>query len=161
MEKVIYPNSFYSFMKTDLVIAGLLIHENKVLLVHHKKLGLWLPPGGHIEKNETPDAALRREMKEELGISVEILNKPDFPMQGNIKEHLAVPFYSNVHSVGDHDHSCFYYICKPMMPDTINLNKEELNQIAWFTAEELSKPFIPADVRNIALLAFERFRNLE
>jgi uncharacterized cupin superfamily protein len=30
-------------MKTDLVVAGYIIHQNKVLLIHHRKLDLWLP----------------------------------------------------------------------------------------------------------------------
>ena len=35
--------------------SALIIDNGKVLLLHHKKLGVWLYPGGHIEKNETPD----------------------------------------------------------------------------------------------------------
>ena len=57
-------------MKTDLVVAGFIFFENKVLLVHHKKLDLWLPVGGHIKKNETPDGALLREIKEKTKINV-------------------------------------------------------------------------------------------
>ena len=59
-------------MKTDLVVAGYIFSKDKVLLIHHKKLDLWLPVGGHIEKNETPDEALLREIKEEIGIDVRI-----------------------------------------------------------------------------------------
>jgi len=32
----------------DFVVSGFITHEDKVLLVNHKKLNLWLPPGGHI-----------------------------------------------------------------------------------------------------------------
>ena len=42
----------------------------KVFLGHHKKANDWIPPGGHIEKNETPIESAIREAKEELGISV-------------------------------------------------------------------------------------------
>lgn len=38
----------------------------KLLLVHHKKANLWLPPGGHVEVNEHPTQTVMREMKEEL-----------------------------------------------------------------------------------------------
>ena len=38
--------------------SALVIHDNKVLLVNHLKLGVWLYPGGHIENNETPDQTI-------------------------------------------------------------------------------------------------------
>jgi 8-oxo-dGTP diphosphatase len=40
-----------------------------VLLGDHVKSGLWLPPGGHVEEGEDPRDAVRREAREELGIS--------------------------------------------------------------------------------------------
>lgn len=39
-----------------------------VLLVDHVNSGLLLPPGGHVEPDEHPAAAARRELREELGI---------------------------------------------------------------------------------------------
>jgi ADP-ribose pyrophosphatase YjhB (NUDIX family) len=33
-----------------------------VLLVYHRKLAMWLPPGGHVEPNELPDDAAVREV---------------------------------------------------------------------------------------------------
>jgi 8-oxo-dGTP pyrophosphatase MutT (NUDIX family) len=39
-----------------------------VLLHRHKRLGLWLQPGGHLEPGETPWAAARREAEEETGL---------------------------------------------------------------------------------------------
>ncbi|MCX6709315.1 MAG: NUDIX domain-containing protein [Candidatus Woesearchaeota archaeon] len=52
-------------MKTDLVVSAYIFNQDKVLLIHHKKLNLWLPVGGHIDKDETPDEAILREIKEE------------------------------------------------------------------------------------------------
>ena len=42
--------------------------EDKVLLHWHNKVKAWLPPGGHIENNETPVEAVKRETFEEIGI---------------------------------------------------------------------------------------------
>ncbi len=39
-----------------------------VLLGDHRKSGLWLPPGGHVENDEDPRQAVIREAREELGI---------------------------------------------------------------------------------------------
>ena len=147
-------------MKTDLVVAGYIIRENKVLLVHHRKLDLWLPVGGHIDKDETPDQALIREIKEEIGIDVEILNKSNMPLNGNIKCNLAIPFYANVHSVGDHDHCCLFYVCKAINPEKLMINNE-LKNFDWFTAEDLNKKPVPPDVKNQCLKAFELFNQVE
>ena len=40
----------------------------QVLLHLHRKLGMWLPPGGHIERDELPDEAAVREVLEETGV---------------------------------------------------------------------------------------------
>jgi 8-oxo-dGTP pyrophosphatase MutT (NUDIX family) len=60
---------------TDWVNAAFIVHPDKarVLLVKHKKLGMWLPVGGHIELDEadkSPDDALIREVREETGLSI-------------------------------------------------------------------------------------------
>ena len=42
------------------------------LLVDHVKAGLWLPPGGHVDRDEHPADAARREAREELCVEVEV-----------------------------------------------------------------------------------------
>ena len=41
-----------------------------VLLLRHKRLGLWLQPGGHVDPGESPWEAALREAHEETGLSV-------------------------------------------------------------------------------------------
>lgn len=57
-------------------VCGICLHENKILLVHHKSLGktgsLWAPPGGGMEYGESAEEALRREFIEETGLMVEV-----------------------------------------------------------------------------------------
>lgn len=148
-------------MKLHIVVAGYLIHKNRLLLIHHKKLKKWIPPGGHINENETPDDALRRELKEELNLDVEILNRTDIPMDGNIQQQLAVPFFVGVHNVGDHDHYCLYYLCKTKNTEGLSINKSELKDFAWFSVQELKQKSIQEDVRNIGLKAFELLGSLK
>lgn len=140
--------------KVDLVVAGLIAHEDKVLLIHHKKLNKWLPPGGHINENETPDDALEREIKEELNLDIEIMNEKGTIITGSIIKHLASPFYVNVHNVGDHNHCCFFYVCKPKNLNKLSINKSELKKYRWFSHGDLNKGDVPEDVRNISSKAF-------
>ncbi|MRG94666.1 NUDIX domain-containing protein [Polyangium spumosum] len=43
-------------------------HEGRVLLIRHRRLGLWLPPGGEMLPDETPLEAAARELREETGL---------------------------------------------------------------------------------------------
>jgi len=147
-------------MKTDLVVGGYLIHEDRVLLVHHKKSGLWLPVGGHIDENETPDDALVREFKEETKLDIKILGLLDVTTKGTVIRQLAVPFYVNVHNVGDHEHCCFFYLCETK-DAKIEIDRDELHDFAWFTKEELNQDHVPGDVKDTALLAFESYGKLK
>lgn len=58
-----------------------IIKENKCLMLHRVKRendlneGKWLGLGGHIEKNETPDDAVKREIKEEANLDLISFNK--------------------------------------------------------------------------------------
>lgn len=148
-------------MKTDLVVAGYIFDDRfdneRLLLIHHKKLNLWLPVGGHIEKDETPDTAMLREAREEVGLKVKILSENPIPLSGNIKKNLANPFYVNVHSVWDHDHCCFFYGCIALNPEEMSIKKSEIKSFKWFFKKELSEDYLSTDVRDIGLLAFNLF----
>lgn len=44
---------------------------NRVFFGHHIKAQDWIPPGGHIEKGESPEETVRREFEEELGYKLD------------------------------------------------------------------------------------------
>lgn len=55
-------------MRRAFSVAVFARHRGEVLLVHHKRLQLWLPVGGELEPGETPLEAALRELKEETGL---------------------------------------------------------------------------------------------
>ncbi len=73
------------FTATALVVTDA---PTRVLLIRHRKLGLWLPPGGHIEPEDGVDlgAAAVREAREETGI-VGVLD-PRAPLPLDVDAHL-------------------------------------------------------------------------
>jgi 8-oxo-dGTP diphosphatase len=63
-------------MKTVIVTAALIIEQGKILVTQRKKDSshglLWEFPGGKVKEGEEPRGALRRELKEELDVEVEV-----------------------------------------------------------------------------------------
>ena len=60
--------------RAELVAAGILVRDGQVLLSLRPEgkhlAGLWEFPGGKVEPGETPEAALVREVREELGLEL-------------------------------------------------------------------------------------------
>ncbi|MDC3954409.1 NUDIX domain-containing protein [Polyangium jinanense] len=43
-------------------------YEGRILLIRHRRLGIWLPPGGEMLPDESPLEAAARELREETGL---------------------------------------------------------------------------------------------
>jgi 8-oxo-dGTP diphosphatase len=87
-------------MRTVLVAAVALVDaDGRVLLAQRpagkSMAGLWEFPGGKVEAGETPEAALLRELKEELGIDVSVacLAPYTFASYAYADFHLLMPLY--------------------------------------------------------------------
>ena len=137
--------------KKHFTASALIIDNNKVLLVYHNKLNVWLYPGGHVEDNENPDEALLREVKEEIGLEVEIISDRDEILsdEKNSVFSLHLPYAILCELVGDHYHNDLIYKCRIKKGDKLKFNPRESSNIAFFDHEE---------IQNIRL--FENFRNL-
>ncbi len=122
------------------IVAGcIIIDKNKVLLIKHKKLGMWLPPGGHINSNEFPYEAAIRETIEETGLDVELMrtNKLDFKDE-NAKS-LTLPFVITEENVnyknGQHIHFDMVYLAR-VIGGELKMS-DESTEIAWFSKENI------------------------
>jgi len=51
--------------------SAIVVGARGVLLIKHKRLAIWLQPGGHVDPGETPWDGARREAHEETGLEVE------------------------------------------------------------------------------------------
>ena len=140
----------------DFTVAIFVVHKRKVLLVHHRKLGKWLPLGGHIELAEDPEAAALREAKEESGLDVELLGeRPPTTEQGT--RALIAPRFLDIHRITDtHEHIGMIYWARPRSGE-LTLSQAEHHGIDWFSAEQLDelKPSVSDAVKWYCLKAIE------
>ncbi len=63
-------------MGREVAVDAVIVEAGKVLLIlrdHEPFRGFWVLPGGHVEENETVEQAVVREIKEEVGLDVEIV----------------------------------------------------------------------------------------
>jgi ADP-ribose pyrophosphatase YjhB (NUDIX family) len=131
-------------MKTDNKIkhftsSALIIRGNKILLVYHRKLDVWLYPGGHIEADENPDEALVREVKEETGLDIKIISDRNVTFSDKKMKVSCLhnPCVVLCELVGDHYHNDLVYLCK-VTGGKLKLDHDEANEIGFFDAKEIS-----------------------
>jgi 8-oxo-dGTP diphosphatase len=130
------------------VTCALIINKEERILVAQRSNNMNLPlkwefPGGKIEANETPEACLIREIKEELNISVKIIK--GLPTNIHVYTNITIelmPFICN-HVKGDiilKEHADFKW-----------LHKNELLALDWADADvPIVKYYIsttPHDIR--------------
>jgi 8-oxo-dGTP pyrophosphatase MutT (NUDIX family) len=140
--------------KIDFTVAIFVVHNGRVLLIHHRKLDKWLPLGGHIELDEDPEQAALREAREESGLDVELLGERP-PTTGSGTRALIAPRFLDIHHITDtHEHIGLIYWARPKGGD-LALAAEEHHDIGWFTTEALDalRPPISDAVKWYALKA--------
>jgi 8-oxo-dGTP pyrophosphatase MutT (NUDIX family) len=145
-------------MKRCFVATGYVVRDGKTLLLKHRKLGMWLPPGGHIDEGETPDEACLREILEETGLTAEICSSrrgPD-PADGRVK-YLPLPDHVQLEDIPNHpQHVDFIYFCRAG-EGSVTLSEREAGGMRWFSEQELAAdPELSEEVRLTGALAIRR-----
>jgi 8-oxo-dGTP pyrophosphatase MutT (NUDIX family) len=124
--------------KIDFTVAIFVVHNGKVLVIHHRKLDKWLPLGGHVELDEDPEQAALREAKEESGLDVELLGERP-PTTGAGTRALIAPRFLDIHRITDtHEHIGMIYWARPRN-GSLTLAADEHHDIRWCSAADLDK----------------------
>jgi 8-oxo-dGTP pyrophosphatase MutT (NUDIX family) len=135
----------------DFTVAVFVVNDGKVLLHVHRKLGRWLPPGGHIETNELPDEAAVREVFEESGVLAKLVGPAgiDIDLQGQPLQ-LCRPEGIQLANIGNgHQHIDLVYFAT-------GLPAEPRDKAGWFAPAEWPALELSEEVSAWCGLAVER-----
>lgn len=121
-------------------VSALMFRGGKILLCRRANepfKGKWDIPGGYIEEKETPEDALRREMKEELGIEIE-------------KEKLLAVIGPTYYPFGGQElyNTDIYYVAKSV-GEPKPVNNSDVASIDWFSPENLPDMAFDTNVQAI------------
>jgi 8-oxo-dGTP pyrophosphatase MutT (NUDIX family) len=122
-------------------VAVFVVHQQRVLLHYHRKLGRWLPPGGHIEASELPDVAAVREVVEETGVRVQLMGQRGLADDFGPRQ-LVVPAGIQVEPIyGGHEHIDLVYFARPDPADPraseVDPHLAQRDRVGWYGAAEL------------------------
>jgi 8-oxo-dGTP pyrophosphatase MutT (NUDIX family) len=126
-------------------VAVFVVWEGKVLLHFHRKLGMWLPPGGHIERDELPDDAAVREVLEETGVEVELVGERREDVEDPVQLHR--PAGVQLEDIGPgHQHIDLIYFANPSGSTEIHRNYSE-DKVGWYGPADWDGMRVKAEVR--------------
>jgi 8-oxo-dGTP pyrophosphatase MutT (NUDIX family) len=109
--------------------------DGRVLMVRHTYgKPAWSLPGGGTKRNETSEAAVRREIQEEIGIElVDLRQVGSFLNTVEFKRDRVTVFTARPASAA------------------LNLRREEIADARWIDVDELPSPTAPVAKRSLAL----------
>jgi len=147
--------------KIDFVVEVFIVHKNKVLLRKHDKYKIWLSVGGHIELHEDPVEAAIREVKEEVGLDVELFfGDKNITYLDGFKS-IPPPEFLGRHRINEaHEHIVFVYFAKSATDKLILSETEKTEECRWFSIEDLDNPEfgIKNNIKEYAKAALEKIK---
>lgn len=123
--------------------------QKRTLLMWHKRLQRWMPPGGHVDPNETPEETAARECKEETGLDVEIVGDAQEDLftenahEGHMLKKPIAMLLENIPECPErdeaaHQHMDFLFLARPLdEAQDLVLAEEEGDDMKWFSKADI------------------------
>jgi ADP-ribose pyrophosphatase YjhB (NUDIX family) len=164
--------------RIDFTVEVFIVHKNRVLLRMHDKYKKWMSVGGHIELHEDPIEAAYREVKEEVGLDVELVGNPEIKGLLDRSKELIPPVALNRHpsEKPGHEHVTFVYFARvnsqtnlsgqarahlqaklAVMPVIRAMYQDDKSEeCKWCSREEIERMDLWPNIRKYALAALDR-----
>lgn len=147
-----YPNNGYDH--TRVIVRAFILNSNNDVLMHHLFCDDMFghrdyleTPGGGVKDNEDLILALRREIKEETGLEVEVLSEI-----GEVDD-----FYNLINRKNKN----YFYLCKMISIGEKALEEKEkvyIKSTKWYSLEELKQVYENTPKEPLARLVYNRER---
>jgi 8-oxo-dGTP pyrophosphatase MutT (NUDIX family) len=149
-----------------MTVSGFVVHDGRVALHWHRKIGKWLPAGGHIEQDEDPIEAVVREVREEFALEAEVMQVAPRIDYGNAgpKQHEPPIAVLEYEPEPGHFHVDLVYFLRAVSGYP-GVSHDSDNPVHWLDHADLAtgawtqdgvERTLPADVQALALEAIRR-----
>jgi 8-oxo-dGTP pyrophosphatase MutT (NUDIX family) len=128
------------------------VNDGATALHDHDRLGMTVPPGGHVDRDELPHEAGLREVREETGLDATLLDDaPEVPAPDG--RALPAPRHQMLYDVDVHDGRVahqhvdhVYYATVPERAFAPADGEADADAWAWYTRADLRARDLPGDV---------------
>lgn len=141
-----------------------IVNNGATALHHHERLGICIPPGGHVERDELPHQTAVRECEEETGLTPAIVSEAT-GVETPVGRPLPRPRHQMLYDINVHDgevgHQHIDQIFYASVPErTIDPADGERSAAAWdwYAPAELRAADLDEDVVEIGIDAIETVR---
>lgn len=123
-----------------LTASAFVLSSRGVILHRHRRLGIWVQPGGHVDPGERPEDAARRETTEETGLAVRHVTP-------------VTLFHVDVHpGPKGHTHYDLRYVLLAE-PEDPRPPEHESSEVYWFNFDDARERCEPGLAAALAKLA--------
>ena len=154
-------------------VTGFVVHGDRTVLLWHRRLRMWVPPGGHVEAQEEPVSALLREIKEETGLRAQVVSPaPRFPFDypAQVPPPYTILVENSAEPGNPHQHIDLIYFLRSLDGERAR-PATSAEAVVWVSEAQLAGPEaltlaapgkgdvpVPEDVRLLALEALRAVR---
>ena len=140
-----------------------LVHDGATALHEHPKLGIRIPPGGHVDRDELPHEAGLREAREETGLDPTLVDDTR-DIEAPAGETLPAPRHTMLYDIDVHDDGTvghqhidhvYFAAVDGRRIDPDGDDEVAADAWAWYTPEGLRESDVDSDTTQIGIEAIE------
>ncbi|THE63882.1 NUDIX domain-containing protein [Salinadaptatus halalkaliphilus] len=135
------------------------VNDGATALHEHERLGITIPPGGHVDRDELPHEAGLREVREETGLEPTLLDETD-PVASPDGRELPEPRHQMLYDVDVHDGRVAHQHIDHVYYATVSSRaidpadgESGSDAWAWYTEGDLLESGLPEDVVELGIEA--------